>query len=245
MISVNPAWTATLAWSQDELLGTPGEWLLHPDDRERSALELGHLIDGRKTLHFENRLRHKRGTYCWLSWQAALDQDLIYAVGRDITDLKHAAEQLRASRRELAQVSRQTAMGAMTASIAHEINQPLAAIVMNATAGLRWLARPEPHVDEVRAALDRIVSDGHRTTEVIASIRAMFGKDRHEKCLVNMNALIGEVLALVHGEAESHQVLLQSELPEELPDVIGERVPLQQVLLDLHHECCRCHEFDH
>jgi PAS domain S-box-containing protein len=233
MISVNPAWTATLGWSQDDLLGTTGEWLLHPNDRERSVLELGHLMDGRKTLHFENRLRHKRGTYCWLSWQAALDQGLIYGVGRDITALKHAGEQLRASHRELAQVSRQTAMGAMTASIAHEINQPLTAIVTNANAGLRWLAKPEPDVEEVREALKRVVIDGRRTSEVVASIRAMFGKERHEKTPVNMNAVIGEVLALMHGELESHGVLLRNEMREGLPDVIGERVQLQQVLLNL------------
>src|SRR6202521_1953115 len=102
IISVTPSCTAALFWSQYDLLGTTGEWLLHPDDRERSLRELAHLVEGRKTLHFENRLRHKGGTYCWLSWRATPDQGLIYAVARDITDLKHAEEQLRASRRELA-----------------------------------------------------------------------------------------------------------------------------------------------
>jgi PAS domain S-box-containing protein len=233
IISVNPAWTATLGWSQDELLGTTGEWLLHPDDRERSLRELAHLVEGRKTLHFQNRIRQKRGSYCWLSWQATPDEGLIYAVARDITDLKHAEEQLRASHRELTQVSRQTTMGAMAASIAHEINQPLAAIVMNANAGLRWLGKPEPNVDEVRAALMRIVDDGHRTTDVIASIRTMFGKDQRGKTQVNVNALIREVLALVHGELESHRVWLRNEMLEELPDVMAERVQLQQVLINL------------
>jgi C4-dicarboxylate-specific signal transduction histidine kinase len=104
---------------------------------------------------------------------------------------------------------------------------------MNANAGLRWLAKPKPDIQEIRAALNRIVSDGHRTTEVIASIRAMFGKDRHEKTPVNVNAVIGEVLALVHGELESHRVFLQSEMLEGLPDVVAERVQLQQVLLNL------------
>jgi len=158
IIRVNPAWTATLGWSQDDLLSTTGEWLVHPHDLERSLLELGRLVEGRKTLHFENRLRHKRGTYCWLSWQAALDQGLIYAVGRDITDLKHAGEQLRASRRELAQVSRQTTMGAMTASIAHEINQPLAAIVMG---------RPSKRADHCGAG-HRPVSSCRRRERLIA-----------------------------------------------------------------------------
>jgi C4-dicarboxylate-specific signal transduction histidine kinase len=109
----------------------------------------------------------------------------------------------------------------------------LAAIVMNANAGLRWLGKPEPNVDEVRAALKRIVDDGHRTTDVIASIRTMFGKDQRGKTQVDMNALIREVLALVHGELESHRVLLRNEMLEGLPEVMAERVQLQQVLINL------------
>ena len=135
------------------------------------------------------------------------DKGHVYAVARDVTDLKNAEEQLRASRHELAQVSRQMTVGAMTASIAHEVNQPLAAIVVNANAGLRWLARPEPNFEEVYSLLGRIVSDGHRAGEVIASIRSMFGKDRSETSPVKVNDLVVEVLALVHGELESHQIL--------------------------------------
>ena len=92
-----------------------------------------------------------------------------------------------------------------TAAIAHEVKQPLAAMVMSANAGLRWLKRSEPNLDEVRAALDRIVSEGHRTNEVIASVRSIFGKDRREKSLVNVNTLIGEVLVLIQEELESHK----------------------------------------
>jgi PAS domain S-box-containing protein len=233
LISVNPAWTVTLGWSADDLLGTDGARLVHPDDLERGLRELALLTQGHKTQHFESRLRHKSGTYCWLSWQATLDQDRIYAVGRDITDLKRAQEQLRGVRRELAQVSRQTTIAAMTASIAHEINQPLAAIVANANAGLRWLARPQANIEEVEAILKRIVNDGHRASDVIASTRAMFQKGQRERTPVDINALIGEVLALLHGELESHRVLLQINLHDALPEVMAERVQLQQVLLNL------------
>jgi hypothetical protein len=124
-------------------------------------------------------------------------------------------------------------MAAMTASIAHELNQPLSAIVSNANAGLRWLARPQPNIEEVQAGLNRIANDGHRASEVIASIRAMFGKDQRKRAPVNINALIGEVLALLHGELESHQVLLRTDLLDGIPEVMAERVPLQQVLLNL------------
>jgi C4-dicarboxylate-specific signal transduction histidine kinase len=175
----------------------------------RTHRELAGLIAGRKTLHFENRFRHEDSSYRWLSWTAVVDEGRIYAVARDVTDLKTAEEQLRASRHELTQVSRQTTMGAMTASIAHEVNQPLAAIVVNANAGLRWLSRGEPDPAEVRAILERIVSDGHRASKVIAGIRSMFGKDRGETSPLTVNDLIDEVLTLVNGELAGHRISLQ------------------------------------
>ena len=141
--SINPAWTTTLGWSEGDLLGRTFDWLCHPDDRARTQIELARLAEGRKTLPFENRFRHKDGSYRWLSWRAVTDRGHLYAVARDVTELKNAEEQLRVSRRELAQVSRQMTVGAMAASIAHEVNQPLAAIVTNANAGLRWLVRAD------------------------------------------------------------------------------------------------------
>jgi C4-dicarboxylate-specific signal transduction histidine kinase len=123
-------------------------------------------------------------------------------------------------------------MGAMTASIAHEINQPLAAIVTNGNIGLRWLARAEPDLDEIRGALQRIVDDGLRAGDVIGSIRAMFGKDSRAKSAVKPDDVIREVLALAHGELESHQVTLRAELSE-APEIMADRVQLQQVLLNL------------
>jgi PAS domain S-box-containing protein len=209
--SINPAWTTTLGWSEGDLLGRTFDWLCHPDDRARTQIELAKLAEGRKTLAFENRFRHKDGSYCWLSWRAVSDRGHLYAVARDVTELKNAEEQLRASRRELAQVSRQMTVGAMTASIAHEVNQPLAAIVANANAGLRWLARAEPDLDEVHSLLGRIVRDGHRAGDVIVSIRSMFQKDGCQMSPVKVNDLVGEVLALVHGELESHQISGQNE----------------------------------
>jgi PAS domain S-box-containing protein len=186
VLRVNPAWATTLDWRESDLVGKTAEWLVHPDDLERTHAELKSLVAGQKTTRFENRLRHRSGSYCWLSWRAVMDRDVIFAVARDITELKHAEDQVRASQRELARVSRHTTMGVMTASIAHEVSQPLAAIVANANAALRWLERPEPEFDEVRAALMRIVGEGHRTSEVIASIRSMFGKSDTERSEVDL-----------------------------------------------------------
>src|SRR5215813_7322972 len=232
-ISVNPAWTATLGWSESELLGKTSQWLLHPDDQERTRTEICRLAAGHKTQRFETRFRHKNGSYHWLSWQAVPDRGRIYSMGRDVTELKAAENELREARRELAQVTRRTTLAAMTASIAHEINQPLTAIVTNGGVGLRWLTRVEPDLDRVAKALKRIVDEGHRASDIIASIRAMFRKDGPEAAPLDINNLLGDVLALVQGEIETHRIVLQKEFLEELPKITGERVPLQQVLLNL------------
>ena len=186
ILRINPAWTATLGWSEMDLVGKTAEFLVHPDDLERTQAQLKLLLDAQKTARFENRLRRCDGEYCWLSWRAVLDRDVIFCVGRDVNELKRAEEELRTSQRELEQVSRQTTMGAMAASIAHEVNQPLAAIVANSNAALNWLERAEPDLGEVRAALRRIVKEGHRTGEIIASIRGMFGKSDAEKTVVDV-----------------------------------------------------------
>ena len=232
-VAVNPAWHATLGWSEAELLNKTSEWLVHPDDLAKTRAQQARVANSRTTLHFENRLRDKHGSYRWLSWKAVAEKGQIYSVARDITDLKNAADQLRVSRRELAEVSRHTTMGAMAASIAHEVNQPLAALVTNANAGMRWLDNPKPDIDEVRMLLKRIVDDGHRAGAVIAGIRSMFRKDSGELKPVSLNDLIREVIAVVHGELESHQVILQTELRDGLPPVLAEQTQLQQVILNL------------
>jgi PAS domain S-box-containing protein len=233
LLSINPAWTATLGWSEADLLGNSTEWLLHPSDRERTHAELVRLVEGLRTLRFENRLRRKNGTFCWLSWTAVPDRRLIYAVARDITELKDAEAALQMSQRELARVSRQTTLGAMTASIAHEINQPLSAIVLNGNAALRFLLRPEPDLEEVRAGLKNIVEDGHRASQVIASVRTMFGKNRPEKTELDLDDLMRQVFTIARGEMENHLVSLQIDLLEDIPQILGEHVPLQQVFLNL------------
>jgi C4-dicarboxylate-specific signal transduction histidine kinase len=124
-------------------------------------------------------------------------------------------------------------MGQMAASIAHEINQPLAAIVTNGNAGLRWLANRTPNLDEARAALTRIVGDGHRAGKVITGIRAMFRNDEQEKMRLDLNELIQEVLALVQGDILRREVSVQRNLTESLPVVLANRVQLQQVILNL------------
>src|SRR5277367_1581770 len=231
-VSVNPAWNAILGYSEEDLLNKTSEWLIHPDDLEKTRAHQSRVAAGDNT-YFENRLRDEHSSYHWLSWKAAAEKGQIYAVARDITDLKNAANQLRVARRELAGITRHTTMGAMTASIAHELRQPLASLITNANAGLRWLNRAQPDLDEVSAALSRIVGNGTRASAVIVSVRSMFQKDLGEKGPVNLNDLINEVLGIIRGELERHRVLLESELSDQLPTIIAERTQLQQVILNL------------
>jgi len=134
---------------------------------------------------------------------------------------------------ELAHVNRMATAGELSASLAHEIKQPLAAMVANANAGLRWLGRTKPDFDEARSAFQRIVSDGHRAGQVLGSVRAMFEKDSGKRAQVNLNGVIREVLTLLEGELRAHNVLVQTDLLDTLPEISGNRVQLQQVIVNL------------
>jgi PAS domain S-box-containing protein len=162
--------------------------------------------------------------------------DAVVKLGRllgDILERKRSELALRAAHSELARVSQFSAMGVMTASIGHELSQPLAAMVANANAALRWISKTTPDLDEVRANLKRIVGDGQRTGHVLRTIRAMFKQDSVETALVDVNDLIRDVIDLVHGEVHKHRVLVQTELADKLPRVPGNRIQLQQVILNL------------
>ena len=139
----------------------------------------------------------------------------------------------RASMSELARVNRIATAGALSASIAHEVNQPLTSVVASANAALRWLSGATPDIERARMSLAQIINAGHRASDVIKSIRAMFKKDDETRLPLNINGLISQVLALVRIDLERHQVTLQTQLEGDLPPVIGDRIQLQQVLLNL------------
>jgi C4-dicarboxylate-specific signal transduction histidine kinase len=151
----------------------------------------------------------------------------------DITERKRAEEELHKTQAELAHISRVTTMGELTSSIAHEVNQPLAAIVTNGNACLRWLSNDPPNVEEGRQTVMRIVRDGHRASEVVGRIRAFFKKTAPEKVRVDVNQLIEDVIAMVPAELRRNHVRVRTELADDLPSVVGDQVQLQQVLLNL------------
>ena len=160
-------------------------------------------------------------------------KSLTLAFNNMLDELAAAREREIADQARFARQTLLTTMGRMAASIAHELNQPLAAIVTNGNASLRFLANSQPDLDEVRAALKCVVSDGHRASQMIGTIRSMFKKDGQNKAPVDVNQLIQEVLGLMQGDLRNQQVSLRTELEEQPMQVLGDRVQLQQVILNL------------
>jgi C4-dicarboxylate-specific signal transduction histidine kinase len=146
---------------------------------------------------------------------------------------KQAEEALRQSRADLAHVSRVTTMGELTASLAHEVNQPIGAAVTNANTCLRWLAADAPNIEEARAAAMRIVNDGKRAAEIISRIRLLFKKGTPEQELVDLNEIIREMIVLLDGEGARYSISFRTAFSADLPPAIGDRVQLQQVIMNL------------
>jgi C4-dicarboxylate-specific signal transduction histidine kinase len=151
----------------------------------------------------------------------------------EIAERGRAEEALDKAQTELAHLTRMMTMGELTASIAHEVNQPLTAVITNANACLRWLAGQSPNLDEAREAVSRIVRDGNRAGEVIRRIRALLKKTAPQKSPLDVNDVIREVIALAQGEVRRSRASLTAELADGLPPVLADRVQLQQVVLNL------------
>ena len=202
---------------------------------------IGHSIsassDG-KDLDYEHRLLMPDGSvkHVHVVAHAVRDHaDQLEFIGAlmDVTAAKRAEEELRKAQTELAHTTRVTTLGELTASIAHEVNQPLAAVVANAAACLRWLDRENPDLGEARQALGWIISEGNRAGEVLKRVRALANKTDIRKAPLDINDVIEETILLFRHEVLSQGVSLQLELASALPPVLGDRVLLQQVIMNL------------
>lgn len=151
----------------------------------------------------------------------------------EMAERKRAEDAYYKAQAELARVTRMSAMGALAASISHEVNQPLAAVVTNADACLMWLSSDPPNIAEARAAVDAIAQQGTRASDVVRHIRAMFSKATPERAPLQINGLIREVNVLMEGSALRNQVTVQTDLGSDLPSTLGDRVQLQQVIVNL------------
>lgn len=151
----------------------------------------------------------------------------------EIAERNRAEEALRQSQGDLARISRVTTMGELTASLAHEVNQPIAAAVTDAKTCLRWLTRAQPNVEEAREAAARMVKDVARATEIISRIRSLFKNETSRRELVDVNEITRGMAELLRSEAERYSISIRTELSESLPEITGDRVQLQQVLMNL------------
>jgi PAS domain S-box-containing protein len=210
----------------------------HPDDRPFVQNQLDRAMHGEKNFDYEHRLLMPDGQIKHLHVRAQLVRDasgadeMIGAMA-DVTEAKKAQEALQAAQAELAHASRVAVLGEISASIAHEVNQPLAAIVANGEACLRFLARETPDLNDVRGAVEWIVKDGNRAGDVIQRVRTLTRKTDGHRAALDVNDAIDDVIVLLQRELLVHRISVQRDLAGGLPLVLADRVQLQQVIINL------------
>jgi PAS domain S-box-containing protein len=239
---VNQLWFEYTGQTPEYVNSHPEAWMaaLHPEDRERAAAIYWDGIRSGLGFTMEARLlRARDGTYRWHLYRAVAVRDsegyILRFVGTstDVHDWRQAQEELRNMQSELAHTTRVLTMGELTASIAHEVNQPLGAMVTSAGACERWLAAEPPQMEKARRALERIVNDGRRAGEVIKRIRALMKRQAPRKDWLDINETVLEVVALAQYQLSRGEILLETRLADGLPRVQADRVQFQQVLLNL------------
>jgi PAS domain S-box-containing protein len=232
-LRLNPAWERILGYTREELMARRFFDFLHPDDLNRTGEVVSTLASQQKVFSFENRYCCKDGTYRWLEWTSAPAGKLIYAAARDVTERKRAEAEIARARAELLRVERSTRLSELTASLAHELNQPLAAILSNAQAALRFLKSDKPDLNEFQEILRDIISDDQRAGNVIRSLRSMMNREEGEKRPTVLNDILKDVIQIFHSEAIFRSVSIETELDGSLPPVFGDKGQLQQVGLNI------------
>jgi PAS domain S-box-containing protein len=227
-------------FSAEELMGDGWIKLVHTDDVDQADRQWRYCVATGAPYRVEVRafrLADRMHRWCVMSALPLLDQQgrivKWYGTVVDMQDWKQAQEELRNMQAELAHMARVMTMGELTASIAHEVNQPLSAIIASGDSCSAWLSNDPPNLDKARAATSRIIQAATQASEIVQRLRALFRKTTSITSSVDMNAVIEDTISLVHHETERNKISLRTELHRGVPSVGGDRVQLQQVVLNL------------
>jgi PAS domain S-box-containing protein len=226
-------------YAAEEAIGQNITLIIPPERRYEERTIIEQLTRGERVDHFETVRMRKDGSLLDVSLTISPMKDASGRVvgasklARDITERKRAEEALRQAQMDLAHASRLTTLGEFTASLAHEVKQPIAAVVTDANTCVRWITRDEPDLKEAREAAWRTVKDAKRASEIINRVGLLFKKGTPQRELVDVNEVAREMIVLLGDEASRHSISIRTELAEDLPYVIGDRVQLQQVLMNL------------
>jgi PAS domain S-box-containing protein len=239
-IATNPVYESMLGYTEKEFQQLTFFDITHEEDVEHSRTLIAELLDEkRRQFQIEKQYRRKDGQPVWVRNNVSIVSGsermprFLMTLSEDITPRKLSEEALAKARLELAKVAEVTSLGVLTASIAHEVNQPLSGIITNASTCLRMLSADPPNVDGARETARRTIRDGNRASDVITRLRTLYSKKEPSPELMDLNEAIREVTALSLTELERSGVILRYELAGDLPLVVGDRIQLQQVILNL------------
>lgn len=239
-IATNLVYQKMLGYAEDELRQLTFLDITLEDNVEQNRTLIGELLDGkRQQFQIEKQYRRKDGQPVWVRDNVSVVPGtervprFLMALSEDVTQRKLWEEALAKARSELAKVARITSLGVLTASIAHEINQPLSGIITNASTCLRMLSADPPNVDGARETVRRTIRDGNRASDVITRLRTLYSKKEPSPESMDLNDATREVVALSLSDLQRAGVALQCEFADDLPPVVGDRTQLQQVILNL------------
>jgi PAS domain S-box-containing protein len=226
-------------YTAEEAVGKPVTIVIPPDRHEEERSIRERIGRGVRIEHYETVRGRKDGSSIVVSMTVSPVKDVdgrivgASVIARDITEQKSAEAREKALMAEITLMNRTATAGGLSASIAHELNQPLMGIVMRVGAARRWLAAEQPDIDRVREVLDQIETASHRASEIIANVKSMFSKNPGDKVEIDINKLIRTVTGLLSVDMRQHRIELKMELDDQLPPILANRVHLQQVILNL------------
>ncbi len=239
-IATNPVYQKMLGYTEQELQSLAFPDITHEQDLDSNGMLMAELLAGeRQQFQIEKQYRRKDGTSVWVRNNVSIVPGtervprFLMELSEDITQRKLSEEALDKARSELTNVARITSLGVLTASIAHEINQPLSGIITNASTCQRMLSADPPNVDGARETVRRTIRDGNRASDVITRLRTLYSKKEPSPESMDLNEATREVAALWLSELQRTGVMLRYELADDLPAVAGDRIQLQQVILNL------------